>query len=85
MYYYNAKTRESAWTKPENVKIITQAEVEQMAAQANQQQVASTAGVTPGLQMSPAQCMYDGQGLFVPFNVIVDFYILCLQMRYLKT
>lgn len=37
MYYYNAKTRESAWTKPENVKIITQSEVEQMAAQAGGQ------------------------------------------------
>ena len=37
-YYYNARTRESAWTKPENVKIITQSEVEQMAAQQAQQQ-----------------------------------------------
>lgn len=35
-YFYNAKTRESAWTKPDNVKIITQAEVEQMAAQSAQ-------------------------------------------------
>ena len=31
MYYYNARTRESAWSKPENVKILTQAEVEAMA------------------------------------------------------
>ena len=37
-YYYNARTRESAWTKPEGVKIITQTEVEQMAAQQAQQQ-----------------------------------------------
>lgn len=36
VYYYNARTRESAWTKPENVKIITQSEVEAMAAQAAQ-------------------------------------------------
>jgi transcription elongation regulator 1 len=32
-YYYNARTRESAWTKPEgaHIRIITQDEVEQMA------------------------------------------------------
>ena len=30
--YYNARTRESAWTKPDNAKIITQAEMEAMAA-----------------------------------------------------
>jgi hypothetical protein len=32
VYYYNARTRESAWSKPENVKILTQQEVEAMAA-----------------------------------------------------
>lgn len=31
-YYYNARTRESAWSKPDNAKIITQAEMEAMAA-----------------------------------------------------
>ena len=33
IYYYNARTRESAWTKPEgaNVKVLTQEEVERMA------------------------------------------------------
>ena len=27
-YYYNLKTRETTWTKPEDVKIITQQEVD---------------------------------------------------------
>ena len=36
VYYYHSRTREAVWTKPENVKIITQEEVEAMAAQ-NQQ------------------------------------------------
>jgi transcription elongation regulator 1 len=33
IYYYNARTRESAWTKPEgtSVKVLTQEEVERMA------------------------------------------------------
>ncbi|GAB1600307.1 transcription elongation regulator 1-like isoform X2 [Argonauta hians] len=41
-YYYNARTRESAWTKPENVKIITQTEVEAMAAQMTSQPGSTT-------------------------------------------
>ena len=32
LYYYNARTRESAWTRPENVKIMSQTDVEAMAA-----------------------------------------------------
>jgi transcription elongation regulator 1 len=33
IYYYNARTRESSWTKPEggNIKVLTQEEVERMA------------------------------------------------------
>ena len=34
VYYYSSRTRESAWSKPENVKIITQDEVERMAQEA---------------------------------------------------
>jgi hypothetical protein len=40
VYYYNARTRESSWTRPSNanVKIITQDEVERMAAVNNKLQ-----------------------------------------------
>ena len=31
-YYYNAKTREAAWKKPDDVKVIKQEEFEQIAA-----------------------------------------------------
>lgn len=43
-YYYNARTRESSWTKPVvggNVKVITQEDVERMAAVNNQLQQAA--------------------------------------------
>ena len=33
IYYYHARTRETVWIKPENVKIITQEEVESLATQ----------------------------------------------------
>lgn len=36
MYYYNARTRETLWTKPENVKILNQEQIEAMAASSNQ-------------------------------------------------
>ncbi|XP_077992792.1 transcription elongation regulator 1-like isoform X2 [Glandiceps talaboti] len=34
-YFYNARTRESTWTKPENVKIIQQSELQALAASGN--------------------------------------------------
>ena len=43
-YYYNARTRESSWTKPEatlGVKVITQEDVERMARVNNQLQQAA--------------------------------------------
>lgn len=43
-YYYNARTRESSWTKPAasaSVKVITQEDVERMAAVNNQLQFAA--------------------------------------------
>lgn len=60
VYFYNAKTRESAWTKPENVKIITQAEVEQMAAQ-SQQSVTTATGPTTAAQAAQAQAQATSQ------------------------
>ena len=32
MYYYDAKTRESSWVRPSNANVITQAELEALAA-----------------------------------------------------
>ena len=43
VYYYNARSRESAWSKPENVKIISQDEVERMA----QQQTPASSETSP--------------------------------------
>jgi transcription elongation regulator 1 len=53
VYYYNARTRESAWTKPTtgpNVRVITQEEVERMAAVTNQLQQVVTHSIKPQQQ-----------------------------------
>ena len=42
-YYYNAKTRESAWIKPEGATLITQTEIEAMAAAQQHQQPSAAA------------------------------------------
>ncbi len=49
-YYYNARTRESSWTKPTtnaNVRVITQEDVERMAAVNNQLQNAAASATKP--------------------------------------
>lgn len=58
-YYYNARTRESAWTKPENVKIITQAEVEAMAAQ--QTGTPTNTGITAGQGQTSQPSAVNGE------------------------
>jgi transcription elongation regulator 1 len=54
-YYYNARTRESSWTKPQtsvNVKVITQEEVERMAAVNNHMQQAAANAAAAGASSS---------------------------------
>ncbi|BFY97387.1 hypothetical protein BsWGS_00433 [Bradybaena similaris] len=61
IYYYSARTREAAWTKPENVRIVTQPEWEAFqTSQAQAQGVvvpAVTGGPSPAAQaaVTPAQ------------------------------
>ncbi|KAK7508465.1 hypothetical protein BaRGS_00000031 [Batillaria attramentaria] len=60
-YYYHSRTRETVWTKPENVKIITQEEVEAMAAQSAQGGGAARSGTSTAAQAAVAQAQASGQ------------------------
>lgn len=71
VYYYNAKTREAAWSKPENVKIITQSEVEQMAAQAQQTNPTPT-GPTTAAQNAVAQGRNNKTVIIINFYFSAD-------------
>lgn len=60
-YYYNAKTREAAWTKPENVKIITQSELETMVQAAAAAAAAATASPTSGTSTAGQAAVAQGK------------------------
>ncbi|XP_072517905.1 transcription elongation regulator 1 [Salminus brasiliensis] len=58
VYYYNARTRESAWTKPEGVKIIQQSELNPM--------MTSQAGATAASTSSTASSVVSTSATVTP-------------------
>ena len=64
-YYYNARTRETVWSRPENVKIISQQEVEAMAAAQNAANQTNTnqapTGMAPNTSTGAQAAVAHGQ------------------------
>lgn len=60
IYYYNARTRESAWTKPEGVKIIQQSELNPLiAAQSGGAAAAPNSGASANVASNAATVVTD--------------------------
>uniref|UniRef100_A0A8C0FRX2 Transcription elongation regulator 1 n=1 Tax=Bubo bubo TaxID=30461 RepID=A0A8C0FRX2_BUBBB len=67
VYFYNARTRESAWTKPDGVKVIQQSELTPMLAAQAQAQAQAVGASTPTTSiLSPPQPLPQPQPL--PFH-----------------
>ena len=69
-YYYNARTRESAWSKPDNAKVITQADMEAMAA-SGQPLPGSAAGTNRSVPTSVSHTA-TSQGTSIVISIIYD-------------
>lgn len=70
VYYYSARTREAAWSKPENARIVCQAEWE--AFQTSQAQ--AQGGVVPALSGGPTTAaqaaVAQGSFLFIFISLL---------------